>query len=82
MTGPEGAQQTQVKWYHGKNNTVAWWEYQLAHEPEVKGDKGWIKEEKAYTQVIPSPKKKRDAKNEDQMTRPRHKELNEQQNTQ
>ena len=53
-------------------------EYQLAHKPEVKGDKGWIKEEKAHTQAIPILKKKRDAKNEDPMTHPHHKELNEQ----
>ena len=82
MAGQRGAQQTQVKQYHDRNNTVAWQEYQLAHKPEVKGDRGWIKEEKAYTQAIPSPKKKWDVKNEDPMTQPCYKELNEQQNMQ
>ena len=78
MAGTEGAQQTQVKWYHGKNNAAAWQEYQLAHKPEVKENKGWIKEKKAHTQAIPSPKKKRDANNEDLITHPCHKELNKQ----
>ena len=82
MASPKEAQQTLVKRYHDKNNAVAWQKYQLAHKPEVKGDNGWIKEENAYTQAMLNPKKKRDAKNEDPITHPHHKKLNEQQNTQ
>ena len=76
-----GSPANKVKWYRGRNNAMAWQEYLLAHEPEVKGDRGWIKKEKAHTQVMPSPKKKRNAKNEDPMTHPRNKESNKQQNT-
>ena len=47
----------------------------MTHKLKVKGDKGWIKEEKAYAQAIPNLKKKRDEKNEDPMTHPSHKEL-------
>ena len=75
MAGPIEAQQAQVKQYHGRSNAMAWQEYQLTHKPKVKGDKGWIKEEKAHAQAIPSLKKKRDEKNEDPMTHPSHKEL-------
>ena len=82
MAGTEGAQQTQVKRYYGRNNAMAWQEFQLAHKPEVNEDNGWIKEEKTHTQAIPNPKKKRDAKNEDPMTHLRHKDLNKQQNMQ
>ena len=57
MAGPREAHRIQVKQYHGRNNVVAWQEYQLAHKSEVRGDKGWIKEEKAHAQAIPSPKK-------------------------
>ena len=46
------------KQHHSENNAVAWQEHQLAHGPEVKGDRGRIKEEKAYTQAMPIPKKK------------------------
>ena len=35
----------------------------------------WIKEEKVHAQAIPSPKKKRDVKNKDLMTYPRHKKV-------
>ena len=37
---------------------MAWQEHQLAHGLEVKGDIGRIKEEKAHTQAMLSPKKK------------------------
>ena len=82
MAGLKEAQRIQVKQYLDRNNVVAWQEYQLAHKSEVREDKGWIKEEKAHAQAIPSPKKKWDAKNEDPMTHSHHNELNEQQNAQ
>ena len=80
MAGLEEAQRIQVKRYLDRNNVVAWQEYQLAHKSEVREDKGWIKEEKAHAQALPSPKKKWDVKNEDPMTHPRHNRLNKQQN--
>ena len=40
MAGTEGAQQTQVKRYYGRNNAMAWQEFQLAHKPEVNEDNG------------------------------------------
>ena len=52
---------------------LAWQKHQLAHRPEVKGDMGRIKEEKAHTQAMPNLKKKWDAKNEDPRTHPHHK---------
>ena len=52
---------------------MAWQEHQLAHGLEVKGHIGRIKEEKAHTQAMLSPKKKWDAKNEDLRTHPHHK---------
>ena len=61
------------KWYHSRNNAVAWQEHQPTHKQEVKGDIGQIKEEKAYTQEMLSPKKKWATKNENPRTHPRHK---------
>ena len=78
MASLEEARKIQIKQYHGRNNAMVWQEYQLAHKPKVRGDKDWIKEEKAHVQAIPSPKKKWDVKNEDPMTHPRHKRLNKQ----
>ena len=52
---------------------MVWQEHQPAHEQRVKRDMGWIKEEKAYTQAMLSPKKKWNAKNEDPRTHSRHK---------
>ena len=43
---------------HSRNNAVAWQEHQLAHRLEVKRDMCRIKEEKAHTQAMLSPKKK------------------------
>ena len=75
MASSKEVQEAQVKRYHGKSSAMAWQEYQLAHKPEVKGDNGWIKEEKAHAQAITNPKKKQYANNEDPITHPRHKEL-------
>ena len=61
------------KQLHSKNNVVGWQEHQLTHWPEVKGDMGRIKEEKAHTQAMLSLKKKWYAKKEDPRTHPRHK---------
>ena len=42
------------------------WRGRSTSQPmDKKGDMGQTKEEKAYTQVVSSPKKKYDAKNED-----------------
>ena len=61
------------KWYHSRNNAVAWKEHQPAHEQGMKGDISQIKEEKTHTPTMLSLKKKWDANNEDQITHSRHK---------
>ena len=55
---PKSSTVNKAKQHHSKNNTMAWQEHQLAHRLEVKGDMGRIKEEKAHTQAMLSPKKK------------------------
>jgi len=46
MAGSKEAQQTKVKWYHGKNNAATWQEYQSTHKPKVKRDRGQIERSK------------------------------------
>ena len=71
--GPRGSPVNKVRQYHGRNNVVAWQEHQSVHGQGMKENMGRIKEEKAHTQAMPNPKKKRDIKNEDPRTHPRHK---------
>jgi len=70
---PRGNKVNKGKWYHSRNNAVAWQEHQPTHGQGMKGDIGQIKEEKAHTQAMFSPKKKWDAKNENRRTHSRHK---------
>ena len=46
------------KLYHSRNNAMAWQEHQPAHGQGMKEDIGQIKEKKAHTQAMLSPKKK------------------------
>ena len=46
MAGLKEVQQMKVKRYHGRNNAVAWQEYQSAHKPRVKRDRGRIERSK------------------------------------
>ena len=56
------------------------WHGKSVSQPTKKVGAG-LKKERPIPEVKPSPRKKQDAENEDPMTHPRHKELNEQKNT-
>ena len=68
---PRSSKVNKGRWYHSRNNAVAWQEHWLAYKKWK--DMGRVKEEKAHTQAMLSPKKKWDAKNEDPRTHPHHK---------
>ena len=68
-----GNNKAKDKWYHSKSSTVTWQEYQSAQGHRMKRDMGQVKEEKAHTQAMPSPKKGWDAKNESPKTHSRRK---------
>ena len=55
---PKSSKVNKDKRYYDRNNAVAWQGHQPAHGQGMKGDIGRIKEKKAHTQAMLSPKKK------------------------
>jgi len=54
---------------------MAWQKCQPTQKLKVREGKGWIEERRTHAQAKPSPRRKRDTKNEDPVTHPRHKGL-------